>query len=97
MSKHAVDRLHQRAGLSKAVAKKIIEDKPVGLPQACTTGSLRRYLDRLSIIHHSQHVIGDNDMLYAIKADGTIATVIQLPQHIRRIARQQLKDYKQGL
>lgn len=94
MSKHAIDRLHERGGLSKAVAKKIIQSTPKGLHQSNTTGSLRRFLDRLSIIHHSQHIIGDNDMLFAIKADGTISTVMLIPQHIRRIARQQLKDSK---
>lgn len=95
MSKHAIDRLHERAGLSKAVAKKIIEGTPSGLPQAETTGSLRKYLDRLSILHHSQHIIGDNDMLYAIKSDGTVSTVLPIAPHLRRIARQQLLNWKQ--
>jgi hypothetical protein len=86
LTEHGRKRGKERAGLApgalrRAAGKALAE----GLKPRDTTGSLRRYLDRISIEHPGKHPRVHADHIF-IFADSDLITVLHLPHEYRNSA-----------
>ncbi len=87
LTEHGRKRGKERAGLApgalKRTACKALAD---GLKPRDTTGSLRRYLDKISIEHLGSHPRVHADHIFIFGADSSLITVLQLPREYRKSA-----------
>ena len=86
LTDHGRKRGKERAGLApgalkRAAGKALAE----GLKPRDTTGSLRRYLDKISIEHPGKHPRVHADHIF-IFADSDLITVLHLPHEYRKSA-----------
>lgn len=86
LTEHGRRRGKERAGLApgalkRAACKALAE----GLKPRDTTGSLRRYLDKISIEHPGKHPRVHADHIF-IFADSDLITVLHLPHEYRKSA-----------
>lgn len=94
---HAEGRFQERVGLPKRLAtKKAREALERGITHAETTGSLRKYFDRLYLSHETANNIRVyHNNVYIFSYD-TLITVYPLPHSLRKIAMKISREKQDG-
>jgi hypothetical protein len=92
LSHHGAARGKERAGLDRrALERTAGKALSHGLRPRDTTGSLRRYLDRLSIAHPGKHPRVHASHVFVFGSNDVLVTVMELPHNYRRSAASALK------
>jgi hypothetical protein len=95
ISGHARERAKERLGLTgKAVEKAALKAYEDGLQPYDTTGTLKRYLDKLTITHgrgglhiHADHIyVFERNLKRGLNLPWVLITILHLPQELRRAA-----------
>ena len=98
-SKHAEKRVKERASLPKsAVRGEMARAWKNGLKSSEVSGRVQRYMASVYFRHRSStNTRIYNDRTYCFASDGTLITVMSLPEKLRTLCRKALKKKGQGI
>lgn len=87
ITNHSEKRFKERTGLSKRlVTRKAREALERGITHAETTGPLRKYYDKLFLVHETANSIRVMHNTVYIFCNNALVTVFPLPQSLRKTA-----------